>query len=298
MTRTDDTNPQQFNGGDLEAEEAKLFALGTDDVSEDDGTPAALAAKPGTEAAEAAAAATTPVEEPAAPTLLEVPAAPAPPKDFEAAAAALEQQYDDGNLTILELQKEMRKLTLEEVDFKNAHADWERTKAAIEAQNASTTQAHEQAVVSSWDKAALAFEADPVHKEFLANGLRHKVMENAITHVEGEAAKSGEKLTDAQLLEKAYALAVDYTGWKAPEGTRQPTREEVANAAKDRGGKSMQTLGDMPNAHVESIRGDASFEALDGLPIDQLEVAFANMSKAQQEKYLASAPGATATGRE
>lgn len=288
MDRENESN--QFDGTTLTEEEQKLVDAG---LEVDDEAPAALAAKPGAETTTTTD--TAPVEEPAGPVALAIPDAPTPPKDFEAEAERLEKEYDEGNLTILELNKAMRKLTLEEVEFKNQHADWERTKASIEAQNTANVQSHEQKVQTSWEQAAVAFEAD--HKDFLANPLRHKVMQNAISHVEAEIAKTGERLTDAQVLEKAYGIAVDYTGYQAP-AEHKLTREQVAEAAKDRGGKTIQTLGDMPAARVESIRGDATFEGLDALPIDELEVAFANMSKAQQEKYLASAPGATATGRE
>lgn len=289
MNRNYDTNPQlQFNGGDLEAEEARLLAEGVD--VQDDDTPAALAAKPGDAAQPDPPAAT--VDTPAAPEVLAIPDAPAAPKDFEAAAAELEQKYDDGNMTILELQKEMRKLTLEEVDHKNALAAWEREKAGIEAKNQANVQSAEDAEETAWKNAAVSFEA--AHSDFLGNKVRHAMMQAAINDV----LATGVQMTHAKVLEEAYAIAKGKSGYVEPAGNGKPTREQVADAAKGRGGNAMQSLGDMPTSMVESVRGNADFASLDALPIDQLEVAVANMRPEQLEKFLRDAPGANATGHE
>lgn len=291
--RTDDTTPQQFDGTALTEEEQKLVDAGLDENAED-ATPASATPAAATPEAVTPEAVETPAEA-VVPAPLAVPEAPAAPKDFEAEAAALEKQYEDGDLTMVELNREMRKLTLEEVDHKNAMAAWERDKAAIEAQNAAQVQSAEDVANNAWKKAATAFEAN--HADFLSSKVNHALMQDAINTVESAGVQMGH----AELLEEAFKIAARKAGYTLPPDPKdgsKPSREQVGEALQGRGGKPVQGLGDMPNAHVESVRGNADFASLDALPIPELEVALANMKPAEVERYLRDAPGATANGRD
>lgn len=300
-----------INGGDLEPEEARLFAEGVDEPAEGatttdtaadkvtQGTPEAdeaarLQAVADADAAaletqrladEAAAAAAKP-----AAVKVELPAKPEAPMDFTAERARVNSLYtDEGSLDAIGLADERERITLAEIDYKQALREWERVQAeAVDRQNA--------AIKSDWDSAALAFEA--ANKEFLANPLRHKVMQDAINTV----LASGEALNDAQVLDKALAIAVDYTGYAKPApAVEDPNkqREAVGDALKQRKpAPATQTLADAPASANERISGTEGFASLDALAIPDLEIAYANMTPAQQEAYLREAPGATANGRD
>lgn len=304
-----DNETATINGGDLEAEEARLFAEGVDEKPEgDDGddkgegggeggdaaaggegsgagevdeTAAAAAAAAAEAAAAAAAAAATP------PAAAQLPEKPQPPKDFDAEIAAAEEAYNNGDLDAVGLNKAMRELTLEQSRYERQVENWEQQTQAIEASNKAAAE-------NDWNATTIAFEA--TNKEFLSNPLRHKVMQDAINSV----IATGEQLSNQQILDKALAIAVDYTGWKAPAAApSKDEKDKVAAALKDRKPPGAPaTLGDVPQAAGETFKGTAGFESLDALPTPELEVAFANMSPSEQERYLRDAPGATATGRD
>lgn len=306
---TDPHDPDNaiFDGGDLTEEEARLVAEGVEekepgtDAPAGEGGEAAInpaegdgeAARAQAAAEDAAAvpgaidAAAAVQDAPAPAPIPDVPARPEAPKDFDAAFNALSEQYNDGELDIVDYNKQVRDLTLEQSRYERQIEDWERAQQYAQ-------QAAERAAQDDWNAAALAFER--ANQEFLANPLRHKVMQDAINTV----IQGGEQLSNQQLLDKALAIAVDYTGWKAPEQkTPQDQRAALGDALKNRKpGAAPQTLGDAPQAANEIISGNETFDTLDRLPIGDLEAAFAQMTPAQQEKYLAEAPGANANGRD
>lgn len=285
-----DNNPygDQFDGGTAtEAEQALIDAGLDEDSGNADAEAEAEATRLAQEAVEAARVAATATEA-AAPAVVQLPDKPEPPKDFAAELTALEEKYDAGDMTVVEFNRASRALTLEEVAYTNAVNDWQRQADAAAASATANVQ-------SEWDKTCVAFEA--ANADFLANPLRHQVMQNSIALVEKQAASAGETLTSQQVLDKALAIAVDYTHYVKPAAAADDKAridEALANRRQDKPGK---TLGDVPQAHVDSVRGDATAEALDALPIDELEIAVANMTPAQLEKFLRSAPGASANGR-
>lgn len=276
-----DPNEAVINGGEPNEEEARLTAEleAEGEGEQDDGAGEATAEATATAATETVVAAqqvehVQPVEA----------AKPEPPQDFAAELAAAEQAYNDGDIDAVELNRRTRELTLAEADYRTDLREWERSQqASVEAAN--------KAAAADWNATALAFEA--AHADFLSNPLRHKVMQDSIALVQQQRPD----IDSATLLQEAYKIAADYTGFvaKAPEAERKAVGEALANRRPQNPG---QTLGDAPAARNEQIRGNESFTALDGLGIQDLETAFANMSPAQQEAYLASAEGANATGRD
>lgn len=295
--RIDDPNDNtnygdQFDGGAATDAEAALIAAGVGEDTEADGDAAgddgaAAAAEAARIAAETVEAARVAATETVTPVVATLPEKPVAPKDFAAEELALEEQYNDAGMSVVEYTKKMKELTLEQVAYTNQVAAWEQQVQAITANNA-------KQVADDWDKTCVAFEA--ANADFLGNALRHQVMQNSIALVEDQAQKAGERLTGQQVLEKALAIAIDYTGYQAPAGKTDQQKIDEAIAAR-RQEKPGKTLGDVPQAHVESVRGDATFEALDSLPTEEFEIAFANLSPAAQEKYLRAAPGAEANGR-
>lgn len=301
---TDPNNQNEsatVNGGDLTEEEAKLFAAGVDEpgdgeAGDDDTAATEAAATAAAEAATAAATAQAAAEVAAAAStvsttqaaVVQIPDKPEPPKDFNAEIEALEKAYaEDGTIDAVELNRKTRELTLEEADYRASVRDWDRTRDAAEQTARATAE-------NDWNATTVAFEAD--NKDFLSNPLRHKVMQDAINTV----IASGEALDNKGILDKARAIALDYTGYQPPVVAVDETgKQKVGDALKERRpAPAPQTLGDAPTAANETFTGTEGFQALDALPIPDLEIAFANMSPSQQEKYLRESPGATANGHE
>jgi hypothetical protein len=293
---------EQFDGGAPTEEEAKLIAQGTDEL--DPAVAEAAAAAAATAEAEAAAHAAAVAETAAAaaaeaaatttavvPAAIELPVKPEPPKDFAAEVAKLTESYNDNDIDQAEFQAKMRELTLEESRYERKVERWEDDVLAIQTQQ-------KTAVEDNWNKTALAFET--ANADFLNNPLRHKVMQDAIALVEKQAAESGTVLTNAQVLDKALAVAVDYTGYVKPaDTTTADDKTKIGQALADRKvALPAKTLGDAPQAHIETVRGSETFASLDALAIPDLEIAVANMTPTQLEKFLADAPGATANGRD
>lgn len=286
----------QFDGGAPTEEEQKLIDAGLEDEGDADDAAGNADAEAAAEAARVAEqAARQAADDAAAQAAAQVqtaepPAKPEPPKDFAAELAAIEDAYEAGDLTNLELNKKMRELTLEEVEYKNVLAEWQRQHDAITAANA-------KAIEDDWNAPALAFEKD--HADFLSNDLRKEVMQRAIAQVEKNAQAAGERLSSVDLLRKAYAMAKDYCGYTEPTPDPNAGKDKIREAINGRKPPNAPvTLGDMPTSHTESRRGNETFADLDALSTPELEVAFANMSPAQQEAFLRDAPGATANGRD
>lgn len=290
---TENKEPSQFDGGEPTEAEAALIALGTDELdpaAEQAALDAAAEAESVRVAAAALAAETAPVAAATVvPDAITLPEKPAAPKDFAAAVEALTQSYNDSDIDQAEFQKQMRELTLEEGRYERAVERWEENVQTIQAQQTARIE-------DDWTKTALAFET--ANKDFLANPIRHARMQEAIGLVEKQIADEGKPVTHAAMLDRALKIAVDFCGYTKPADTPE-SKEAVGKALADRRTeKPAQTLGDAPQAHVETVRGSETFDSLDALPIPDLEVAFANMSPSAQEKYLRDAPGATANGRE
>jgi hypothetical protein len=312
----DDRESASINGGDLTEEEARLFAKGVDapdddsdgadddaDADDEESSDAEDDADaeeedddgPDTETAEEAEArrqqeeeqhqadevAVPPIQQRAA-----VPDKPAAPKDFDAEIARLEQQYQDNEIDAVELNRKTRELTLEQTRYERQIDDWQRQQDEAKAK-----------ADDDWNSTAKAWEGE--HKAFMENPLRAERMQNALNLL----IKSGEQMSNRQLLDRAYRYAAEDAGWKEPTKQADPKekekeREAVGKALKDRKqDKPGKTLGDVPAAALDTAT-NTEFEALDDLPIDELEDVVGNMKPGTLDKFLRSAEGANATGRE
>lgn len=244
-------------------------------------TAAIAAANGGQEppaAVAAAVAAAVPVVETPAPAAAAIPppvAIPSAPQDFDAAKNALRDKYDDGNLSLDEYLEQRDALTREAATFEQTKAAAEQANAAREAAIAANDPHSFQNLADGWVKR---------NAEFMANGLRHKAMQEAIDQV----GQQNPNLTPAQIIAEAERVAFDAFGWKAPPSQA----EAAANALKNRQPTANipQTLGGAPNAGVE-ITGRSSFSDLDNGSIIDMERAVATMSPAELEKYLAEVDG-------
>jgi hypothetical protein len=238
---------------------------------------AAAAADPTPEPAAVAAAATPAPAAAPAPVL---PPAPESPKDFEAEAANLQKQYDDGDLTTEEYVKQNRELS-------NQQAQFIAQKAVHDAKVAEV-----QAIAGQqWNDVASAWEAR--NAEFLSNPLRRAAMQQAIA---AEDQATGGTLSPADLFARAQKTAFDAFGWKVQDAGAA-VQKAIADRVPDLKGVG-PNLGSAPAAALSEERGNAAFSHLDNMSIDQLEDELARMNPAQRDAYLADAPGAKSTGRE
>lgn len=283
-----------IDGGDLTEQERQLVDQGVDEPADPPADPApapTAAATPPGDAAPNPEPAPDPEPQPAAAQAPAPapPAKPEPPRDFNAELDALDEQYGNGDLTAVEHARKVRELTLEEADYKADLRDWENQERQRQQSEAARAQ-------DDWTNTCLAFERD--HADFLGNPLRHQAMQQAIDLVTRQANEKGEQITNEDVLNRAYGIAKDYTNYVEPVPDPATERQKVGEAlANRRPDPAPRTLGDAPTSASETIRGNESFENLDKLPITELETAFANMSPAQQEQYLATAEGAKANGR-
>jgi hypothetical protein len=297
MADEDTTNP--VDGGEPTDAEAKLAAQVTtigDNPSEEpaeDVTPPAAAPAADTtvpaEPADTPAAAPAPAPEPAAPAPAvpppSAPAKPEPPKDFSAAFDDLQKRYDDGDIDSTEYANATRELSREEAGYTARVTIWEENQRTAAQQAA-----------NSFNEAAFAWES--ANKEFMANPLRRKQMQEAVDHF--AAAEPG--LSNEQLLTKAANAAFEAFNWQpvAPAAANAPNQATaIAAATAARAPKPVPaTLANAPAAAVTQGGGNAVFDELDGKSIGDLEDAMARMTPAQREDYLRAAPGSTSTGHE
>lgn len=313
------------DGSELMPEEQALIAQGLDE-NRDEAAEAAEAARVEAErvAAEAeakakeeadaaaaehqrqqAAAAAAQGQPAPAAVIPDAVAKPDAPRDFEQEFASLDEklttaqgQFDRGEIEAEELARINRETNAQIRTNMRDEARYEASLASWEAGEQARTQAIENAQVASqqsWSDAALAWEKD--NAEFMSNPLRAKGMQDTIELVAEQARKEGRHLTDAQLLHEAGQKAMEAYGFKATPGPNpsEKIREAIATRTADKPGS---TLGDVPAAGREPIRGNEAYAQLDGLGIEDLESATANMSQAEVERFLRDAPGANAHGRD
>jgi hypothetical protein len=315
------------DGADPTPEEARLMAEGLDPVNEaedaeqasariakeaadakaaaDAVAEAAEAAKAAAEAADPAAikaaaeaAATAALQAelakapPAAITVPDLPTAPAT-VDFEAQRAALKAEYEAGTLNAIDLADKRDEIIRAETAHMLAMDAYGRQKAAHESalaqQAAATTQ--------TWNTTAVQWEAE--HADFLANPMRHADMQRALALETTAAREKGEQLTFRQLLDRAGATAMAYSGYTAPvaKDAKDPKAVQDAIAAR-KAAEAGRTLGDVPNAGQPGVgAGNDTFAKLDNLGIVDLEEAVQNMTPKQLEEYLRDSPGSNSRGR-
>lgn len=218
---------------------------------------------------------------------------PAPPVDFDKAYEELEQLREDGDLEAEDYAKKLRDLTRQETAHTLAVQEWkhEQRRLADEAQAARTR------AENAWNAAALQWEAD--NQEFMSNLIRQKYMQDAINLVIEQNAKQGTVMAPTAVLAEAAKHAFDMAKWEAPTPAPQkdPKQEINAALASRKPAATSTTLGDVPTAGNDVIKGNQAYELLDRASIEDVEEAASRMTPAEQEKWLRDAPGANANGR-
>lgn len=269
-------------------------AAGDDDAgaadgegSDDDDANASAAAAAEAVTAASAASAMAAVNVAAQPAK---PEAPVAPMDFDAEYKANQEAFDSGEKSAEEFQTRVREISKAESGF------IARTEIFNERQQTAAQRAQEE-----FATAAAAWEAE--HKDFMANPLYAKVMQDAINAVDQKTPG----LAPADLMAAAAKAAFEFTRYTPPTATaaadaakaaEETKRAAIAKAKAERKpGQVPATLGATPTgAHVDTPTGSA-FANLDALDIDSLENKVASMSPEQLEAYLQDAPGAKATGQ-
>ena len=287
-----DDDARQFNADELtEQERAALEAKDEDTTA--GGDPAADAEAQRAEqerqeqerqaeearAAEAAAAAPA-VEEPGEP--------PAAPEDFASARAKADEDMRNGLLDAVDYQHELDRIRSGQADHARAVAEYQAAVSAFEQAQAARAEAAKSAE-EAWVSDYNAFAKD--NAEFMGNPLYVRDMQTVIN----DLLRTDPSITNADLLSKAYEQVAKYHRYEKPAPANDAIVGALKNRVQERPG---QTLGDVPAARSETITGNETFDALDSLPIGELEDALANMSEAQRERYLRAAPGANSTGRD
>jgi hypothetical protein len=257
-----------------------------------DAEAAAIAAKAAEDAAAAEAAAKAaeaakPIVQAYVPPATDEPQAP---KDFDAANAALQKQYDDGDLDAVELGKAQRELNKEEAAFTAKHIVWEERQA----ERAEVLKTQAAAVETDWNTAAIAFQTQ--HAEFMSDEGHKVALQDAVAVIDTQTKGT---LAASELLERAGKLVFAQFNYNPNAAPAKTEAQLKAEALKERlPAEGVKTLADAPSAAAIQIRGNESHAELDALPIDKLEEALARMPGPQREAYLASSPGSGFTGRE
>jgi hypothetical protein len=205
-----------------------------------------------------------------------------PPRDFDAAFAEVQRQFDEGEIDGDKFQKDTRAITKEEAQFTARMTVWEENQQTAAEQSASDFNA----AAVTWEKA---------NADFMANPLRAQAMQQAINAV---AAKSP-SLAPSALFTAAAKVAFEAFGY-TPPAAAEPVAEAAAIAAATAARKPTGvpvTLASAPAAApIEAPATNSAYDALDSKDIDSLEDAVARMSPDQLDAYLGSAPGAKSTG--
>lgn len=218
---------------------------------------------------------------------------PAPPVDFDAAYAELEQQREDGDLEHEEYARKLRDLTKQETAHTLAVHEWKAEQRRL-VENAE--QARNRAE-NAWNAAALQWEAD--NQDFMSDRVNQTFMQEAINAIIAANQRDGIVASPTAVLTEAAASAFRRANWSpATPPPKSDGKSEIKNAIGERKQPNPPTtLGDVPNAGNEPIRGNEAYAALDRAGIEDVEEAASRMSPAEQERWLRDAPGANANGR-
>lgn len=224
---------------------------------------------------------------------------------FDDQIEALQQQYDDGELTNADFKARLKELT---ADQARATVELERTRDA--------NQRAQQDYADAWYGKVQAYTAArpelmdqrPIAGE--PNGASaYQVFDQALRHINSEAgAAQFGHLTMAQRIEAASILANEYVKTVAGKELLAPKVEVKAEAepkpepkaeatpasekAKEPGPRTdprpepVKTLGGVIAASDNEVE-DSRFAAIDAMDPIAAEAAIARLTPAEREKYLA-----------
>lgn len=278
-----------FNAGELTPAE-----IAARDAPDEEAAPAVDQAAIDAEAARAAQEAEAAEANRLAAEALATPLPPLPgdapvaAEDFAAALAEAAEKVRSGLLDPVEYADERERIRAAEAAHNAAAADHANKVAAREAAEAAIAEASKK-VESNWNADYATFAK--TNAEFMANPLYVRDMQTVINDI----LKQDPAIDNAKLLSEAFDKVAKYHRYEKPD----PGPDAIALALANRHEKPPgQNLGDMPTAMSETPTGNATYDALDKLAVEDHEATFAAMSESQQEAYLRAAPGATSTGRD
>lgn len=275
-------NPENVHKEVEQEEEQEQQAAKTpeEEQAEADAQAQADADKAKTDAA-AAEAAKQPEQQPAeqkpqaAPYLVaEAPAdAEAKLADIATKKGELATKFDDGEVTTAEYQAELDKLNREE---RTIERQIDRAQLAAEMEEQRATNERETAINTFL--AGVDIPRDP-------KNLRFQVLDAAVRNVASDEANA--ELTAPQIMQKAYDLCVEQGVLQAKASTKQiEAKPQQAPAKKQI--EAPPTLARMPAAEATDT-GENRFAWLTAIrDPDKHEAAFAKLSAADQEAYLAA----------
>lgn len=192
------------------------------------------------------------------------------PEDYEAkvkaneeAMTALEQKYDDGDISFAEFRKEQRQLDRESRDLEKL-----KDRADLAQETA------QQAMVNQWVATINPFTA--AHPELSASQGAMDEFDSILRMVNGPVQAAG-GMPGQKEIDKAYRMWCASTGY-TPAGGQKQTTTQQAN-------KVPPTLGGLPAAASTSVEDGklAAIRRLEGVEFDE---AFAKLSEAEQELLL------------
>lgn len=219
---------------------------------------------------------------------------------FDDQIEALQQKYDDGELSNADFKAKLREITTEQAQ---ATIELERTKDANTKAQQDYAQAWYGKVQAYTTARPELMDQKPIAGE--PNGASaYQVFDQALRHVNSDAgAAQFGHLTMAQRIEAASILANEYikstTGKEllapkaAPkdepkaEDTPKPKKKaEEPGPRKDKRPEPIKTLGGIPAASDNEVV-DSRFAALDKMDPLDAEAALDRMSESERAKYLA-----------
>lgn len=265
---------QEEEDAEREAAAAAAEQKKTDEQREQDAAAAAAAAADGKteqQKQDEAAAATQEQDKPE-------PVTPRPrgvvdaklPDDYDAkvkanedAMTALEQKYDDGDISFAEFRKEQRQLDRESRDLEKL-----KDRADLAQETA------QQAMINQWVATINPFTA--AHPELSASQAAMDEFDSILRMVNGPVQAAG-GMPGQKEIDKAYRMWCASTGFTPPAGQKQPTNQQP--------NKVPPTLGGLPAAAATNVEDGklAAIRRLEGVEFDE---AFAKLSEAEQELLL------------
>lgn len=213
--------------------------------------------------------------------------APAPlftaelPEDIEAKRTEIDgkedtlvEQFDNGDITFAEYNKQIRTLNNERAALDRIELKAEMAREAQQAQ-----------IDNQWQGALNTFLAE--HPEIdLTNEIHHAAFDKLLRqHTAGVMEKGG--LPGLREIKKAHGDFVKTFNLQSDKPAPKEQKQEKQTAKPPKHREVPPNLGKVPAASNADM-DDGRFAALDKLPPDKFEAAFAKLSEADRNAYLSS----------
>lgn len=213
--------------------------------------------------------------------------APAPlftaelPEDIEANRTEIDgkedtlvEQFDNGDITFAEYNKQIRTLNNERAALERIELKAEMAREAQQAQ-----------IDNQWQGALNTFLAE--HPEIdLSNEFHHAAFDKLLRqHTAGVMEKGG--LPGLREIKKAHGDFIKTFNLQSDKPAPKEQKQEKQTAKTPKHREVPPNLGKIPAA-ANADMDDGRFAALDKLPPDKFEAAFAKLSEADRNAYLSS----------